>query len=81
MTIGETAASRASDHAVVLRPEWAKMRDDGWLFTYDHRTRFLGAEHPSGGKFSIASFERHVGDRETLAHQIGATIATMLNTD
>jgi hypothetical protein len=72
-------AAATSVQSVVLRPEWAKMKEQGWKFTYDHKTRFLGAEHPNGGKFSIACFERHVGDRETLAHQIGATIATVLN--
>jgi hypothetical protein len=62
-----------------IKPEWIKWRERGWRFAYDPSTRFLGCEHPSGGKKSIASFERFTGSSETMAHQIGFTMADFLN--
>lgn len=63
-----------------ILPEWEKLKRQGWRFVYDSQTRFLGCEHQNGkGKFSIARFEFQSGDRETLAHQIGYTVATFLN--
>lgn len=68
----------STEHAA-MRPEWDRLKTAGWRFVYDTETRFLGCEHPDGGKFSIAQFEFQAGDRETLAHQIGHTMATFLN--
>lgn len=62
-----------------IKPEWIKMRERGWRFTYDPKTRFLGCEHQDGGRMSIASLERFTGAEETMAHQIGFTMADLLN--
>lgn len=76
----EKAKNAAPVHGIVIQPEWEKLKGQGWRFVYDSSTRFLGCEHENGkGKFSIARFELQSDDRETLAHQIGYTIATFLN--
>lgn len=62
-----------------ITPEWVKLREQGWTFMYDSQTRFLAAEHPSGGKISIAEFCLQTGDKKTLAHQIGYTLVDFLN--
>lgn len=76
----EKTSMSAPVDAVVILPEWDKLKRQGWRFVYDSHTRFLGCEHENGkGKFSIARFEVQAGDRETLAHQIGHTVALFLN--
>ena len=63
-----------------IRPEWAKLRESGWVFVYDLKTRTFGAEHEDGGTLKIATFEQGGSDRlRVLCNQIGVVLATMLN--
>ena len=35
-----------------------KLKAAGWMFSYDHETRFVSAEHPLGGKQSVVEVIR-----------------------
>ena len=61
------------------QPEWCrKLVKAGWRFRYDPATRFVSAEHPRGGKQSIAAVTRTIlGDFD--ADQFGKQLAAMLN--
>jgi hypothetical protein len=41
-----------------IRNPMVSFADAGWKFTYDHETRFVQAEHPLGGKFSVCEVSR-----------------------
>ena len=61
------------------QPEWCrKLVEAGWRFRYDPATRFVSAEHPFGGKQSIAEVTRTIlGDFD--ADEFGKQLAAMLN--
>ena len=61
------------------QPEWCrKLVEAGWRFRYDPATRFVSAEHPRGGKQSIAAVTRTIlGDFD--ADDFGKQLAAMLN--
>jgi hypothetical protein len=61
------------------QPEWCKkLVQAGWRFRYDPATRFVIAEHPRGGRQSIAAVTRTIlGDFD--ADEFGKQLAAMLN--
>lgn len=60
-------------------PEWCrKLVKTGWRFRYDPATRFVSAEHPLGGKQSIAEIMR-IARTGFDANEFGRLIAAMLN--
>lgn len=50
----------------------------GWRFEYDDETRFVGAEHPRGGKFSVCKIHA-TGQGAKFRIEVGQAIAGMLN--
>ena len=61
------------------QPEWCrKLIEAGWRFSYDPATRFVSAEHPLGGKQSIAEIMR-IGRTGFDADEVGKRLAAMLN--
>jgi len=52
--------------------------DDGWRFTWCSFSRYVGAEHPRGGKKSIAEV-MHQDSFSVDHNEIGYAIAEMLN--
>lgn len=49
-------------------------RDNGWVFIYEPKTRFVGASHPHGGKQSICELRSGFADDD-----FGFAIAKYLN--
>ena len=61
------------------QPEWCrKLIEVGWRFSYDPATRFVSAEHPLGGRQSIAEIMR-IGRTGFDADEVGRRLAEMLN--
>ena len=61
------------------QPEWCqKLVEAGWRFRYDPATRFVSAEHPLGGKQSIAEIMR-IGRTGFDPDEFGRRFAAMLN--
>ena len=61
------------------QPEWCrKLVKAGWRFRYDPATRFVSAEHPLGGKQSIAEIMR-IGRDGFDVDDLGAWLAAILN--
>jgi hypothetical protein len=64
------------DHDVPERPSVKNLLKNGWRFKYSEGTRFVYAEHPRGGLFSVAEVCLSVrNDR----HDVGRLIAESLN--
>ena len=61
------------------QPEWCKkLVEAGWRFSYDPATCFVGAEHPRGGRQSIAEVMRTaLGEFD--ADEFGKQLAATLN--
>lgn len=55
-----------------------KLLDGGWQFSYCPDTWFVSAEHPLGGKQSVAEVSR-MRWSEKESHDMGHAIATLLN--
>ena len=61
------------------QPEWCqKLVKAGWRFRYDPATRFVSAEHPLGGKQSIAEIMR-IGRDGFDVDELGEQLAAFLN--
>ena len=61
------------------QPEWCqKLVKAGWRFRYDPATRFVSAEHPLGGKQSIAEIMR-IGRDGFDVDELGELLAAILN--
>ena len=68
-----------SYHEYDGQPEWCqKLVKSGWRFRYDPATRFVSAEHPLGGKQSIAEII-WIARTGFDADGFGRQIAAMLN--
>ena len=50
--------------------------EQGWTFSYEPDTNFIGANHPSGGKFSVC---RMCPSMHTNEDKLGEAIAKYLN--
>jgi|TARA_Y100000310_G_scaffold332297_1_gene407602 hypothetical protein len=51
--------------------------NDGWTIAYEPGTKFIGATHPNGGKFSIADI--CIPEVPDTVHAIGQLLAHHLN--
>jgi len=61
---------------VVAMPTVVRSLTQGWTYSYSDATRFVGADHPDGGRMSIAKlYPGPVG----MCDEIGHAIASMLN--
>lgn len=49
-------------------------QNNGWVFEYEPKTKFIGAYHPSGGKQSICELVNHFE-----SDAFGTAIAEFLN--
>lgn len=56
-----------------LFPEFKDLINRGWSIEYEPGTRFIGANHPSGGKFSVIELGRNLPD------SIGELLADLFN--
>lgn len=61
------------------QPKWCqKLVKTGWRFRYDPATRFVSAEHPLGGKQSVAEIMRIARDGFEV-DELGELLAAILN--